>query len=101
MVGKSKDKKKEKLEAEKPSDESKTKKSDSKKKGKDGNVADDGEGKVKRSDQIKICIGVLPGSSSKIRNARQLSTWRFHSGRSRVSGLILAVTDSITCVSNA
>ncbi|MBO7571774.1 MAG: DNA translocase FtsK [Bacteroidales bacterium] len=59
MLGKSKDKKKEKLEAEKPSDEPKTKKSDSKKKGKDGNVADDGEGKVKRSDQIKICIGVL------------------------------------------
>ncbi|MBO7133863.1 MAG: DNA translocase FtsK [Bacteroidales bacterium] len=59
MFGKSKEKKKGKPEAEKPKDDSKTKKPEPKKKGKDGNVADDDDSKVKRSYQIKICIGVL------------------------------------------
>jgi len=53
MLGKSK--KKNKIEAESQKDEGKAKKPDTKKKGKDT----EDESKVKRSDQIKICIGVL------------------------------------------
>ena len=55
MFGKSK--KKNKAEADSPKDEGKAKKPDTKKKAKEAEVDD--ESKVKRSDQIKISIGVL------------------------------------------
>ncbi|MBR5982767.1 MAG: DNA translocase FtsK [Bacteroidales bacterium] len=55
MFGKSK--KKNKVEADSPKDEGKAKKPDTKKKGKEAD--NDDESKVKRSDQIKISVGVL------------------------------------------